>query len=286
MVISLKRNLVVQTEDHVQVFSAELVSKGDGSRDGIRTSHIHPLGKKYIICLQPDRSLIILEVKTLRKPDPASLKSLRANQFASARASSDPGVVAEFGVPVVLQALSSRTPLPIWPEASEDNALLGGLSPSRTRIVTVYNLRRRELWIKAVEDGTILAKLHLEDRGLEAGVIYDLTFDSETRFHLKIDGPRHHIQVPYDVIALPLGPYSHTIKRGKPVPVSKPRKIPPYTLDSSLEWVLDARRRKICWIPPEYVRRGSGGHFWADLSLVMLGSDAIVRTLTFKEPDS
>jgi hypothetical protein len=42
--------------------------------------------------------------------------------------------------------------------------------------------------VKAAEDGTILAKLLLGDDDLGMGEVYDVTFDSDTRFHLKIDG--------------------------------------------------------------------------------------------------
>jgi len=117
------------------------------------------------------------------------------------------------------------------------------------------------------------------------GEIYDIAFDSETRFYLKIDGPGKHLQIPYDIATSPSGIYSHTITEGEPVHLSDPRPIPPYRLDANYEWVLDTKSRKICWIPPGNLRRGDGGHFWSGLSLVMLGDDGVVRKLTFKDPD-
>jgi len=120
---------------------------------------------------------------------------------------------------------------------------------------------------------------------LGTGEVYNLTFDSETRFLLKIDGPSYHIQIPHDIIASPSGDYSHTITKGESVPLSEPREKALYTLDANCEWVLDRMSRKICWVSPGDLRRGNGGHFWAGLSLIMVGGDGVVRKLTFKEPD-
>ena len=117
------------------------------------------------------------------------------------------------------------------------------------------------------------------------GEVYDITFKSETRFYLKTEGPGQHFQIPYEIIASPSGGYSHTVVRGYPVSLPEPQKKPPYTLDANCEWVLDSKSRKICWIPPGDIRKGDDGHFWAGLSLVMLGDDGIVRKLTFKDPD-
>ena len=115
--------------------------------------------------------------------------------------------------------------------------------------------------------------------------VYDLVFNSETRFYLKVDRPGLHIQIPHDIVASPSGHFSHMIVRGEPVTLSEPRVAPPYTLDANYEWVIDAQSRKICWISRGNVRRGSGGHFWAGLSLVMVGDDGVVRKVTFREPD-
>ena len=163
--------------------------------------------------------------------------------------------------------------------------MLGGLSPKFTRVATVYGLPQRELHIKDATNGTVLANLPLEDVNFGAETIYDLTFDSETRFHLKIGGPGFHVQTTCDIVASTSGRYPCEIRRGEPVPLSEPWTKPPYSLDANCEWVLDVHSRKICWIPPEYTRRGNGGHFWVGLSLVILGSDGVVRKLSFKEPD-
>jgi hypothetical protein len=286
--VSLNRNLVAQIEDSLQIFSLDVL-KDREVHNGIRTSHVYPLGRSHIVCLlQPDRHLTILELETLRKLHPnqytSLLISLLTNQPPPARASFSRGLVAEFGLSVVVQAWRRGTPLPKWVEIADGDPPLSGLSPDCTRIVTFYDSPRWELRVKDAIDGMILANLPLGDDGLEMGRVYDVIFDSETRFHLRVDGPAGHVQIPYDILPSPSGPHSHMITKGEPVALSGPREIPPYTLDANCEWVIDAESRKICWISPANVRRGSGGHFWAGLSLIMVGGDGVVRKVSFKEP--
>ena len=250
--ISLTRNLVVQTNDSIQIFSVDVLKSGE-VRKNARSSHVYPLGEKHIICvLEPNRHRILLELETLREFRPGDQ----------------------------IYQLSR------WAEATNQEAPLSALSPSCTWVVTTtYDLPQRELRVKYLKDGITLTKIPLELGDLGVGEVYGLTFDSETRFHLKIDGPGWHVQIPYDIILSPSEFYSHTITQGESLPLSEPRVKPPYTLDASCEWVIDAEFRKICWISPENVRRGNGGHFWVGLSLVMVGDDRVVRKLTFKEPD-
>jgi len=286
--VSLNRNLVAQTKDSIQIFSLDVLTSG-GVNNQVCTSHVYPLGDNHIICIiQPTSSLTLLELETLRILHPKGatslLRSLLADLSPSACSPSGHGPAAELGVPAVIEVWRSGTPLPEWTESVNEDGPLSGLSPERTCIVTVYNSPRRELRVKDAKDGTVLAKLPL-DVDLAAGEVYALTFDSETRFYLKIDGPGQHVQICYDITASVSGRYSHTITKGEPVPLPEPRKTPPYTLDVNLEWVLDAGSRKICWIPPGNVRRGGGGHFWVGLSLVMVGVDGLVRKVSFREPD-
>ena len=59
-----------------------------------------------------------------------------------------------------------------------------------------------------------------------------------------------------------------------------------YALDDSLEWVVDAKSRKVCWLPPGYVTGIKDGHFFVGSSIVTAGKDGVVRKLTFREPGS
>jgi hypothetical protein len=283
--VSLNRNLVARTEDSIQIFSLDVLTSGE-VRKNVWTSQVYPLGEKHIVCLlEPDRHLTILDLETLQelRPDDntSPLQSLLKNQSPSAR-----GFVAEFGIPVVMQMWQSGTPLPEWTAWADEDAPFGVLSPDCTRIVTSDSSRGYNLLVKDAKDGTVLARLPGGGYGL--GKVYDVAFDSETRFHLKIDGPGGHVQIPHDIIASPSKYCSHTITKGEPVPLLEPRETPPYTLDANCEWVVDAESRKIFWVSPGNVRvgnGGNGGHFWVGLSLIMLGDDGVVRKLSFKEPD-
>ena len=288
--VSLNRNLVVQTKDSIQIFSVDVLTSRE-VRNDVRPPHVYPLGKKYIICVtQPDRHLTLLELETLRelRPDDDTLPfgSFLPNQAPSARASFCPGLVAKIHIPAVMHAWRSGTPLPGWVDAADyiGSWKLYGLSPACTEIVAVIvheRLRLQELLVKDVEHGDRLACIDLKDEDLGGGKVYDIIFDSETRFHLKIDRPGQRVQIPYDITATPSGRFSHTITRGEPMPLPEP----PYTLDTNCEWVLDAQSRKICWIPPGNIRKGKDGHLWVGSSLVMVGDDGVLRKISFREPD-
>ena len=290
VVRSLNRNIVVQTKGSIQIFSLDVLTS-DNVCTNKHPSHIYPLGKNDVICVfQSTKQLTLLELETLQELNPddsiSPLRSLSMDQLAPTHASFCHGLVAEFGVSAVIQAWRSGAPLHRWTDAAGNNVTLSRLSPECTHITMVYNSPQyQELCVKDIKDGATLAKLPLKCDKLELGEVYDLIFESETRFYLKIDSSAQHIQIPYDIIASPSGCYSHTIaKGGSPVILSEPRLAPPYTLDANCEWVLDAESRKICWVSPENLRRAKGSHFWVGLSLVMVGGDGVVRKLTFKEP--
>ena len=280
MAVSLNRNLVVQTKNSIQIFSVNVMESHEAHNDA-QLSHIYPLGKSHILCvLQPTRCLTLLELDTLQKiqSNDLSIESLFIDpSTASCR------LISNLGIHVVAKAWQSGTPLPNWTEATKEGTLLHRQSPGQTYDVTVYNSPQPELHVKCMKGGTTLANLPLEDAYFEMGEVYDLTFQSETRFHIMVDGPRWHVKIPCNITALPSGT-SHTITKGEPIHLSEPRATPPYKLDENCEWVLDAESRKICWISPGNLRRGNGGYFWAGLSLIMVGDDGVVRKVTFKEP--
>ena len=62
--------------------------------------------------------------------------------------------------------------------------------------------------------------------------------------------------------------------------------IDPYVLDENLEWVVDAKSRRVCWLPPGCVTGIENGYCFVGSSIVMVGQDGIVRKLTFRDPDS
>lgn len=314
VVVSLTRNIAVQTEDSVQVFPTDALTSGD-HQNNLHSPYIYlyPLGEEHVVCLELSGRRTTLGLGAPQPIDPPIPRPsptwancpLPRNRCHSVEEWEVPSPIMPpgrlgvplppprwgeatggFGAPAVVPRTAPMKPyIPFleWSDTVEEGPLLGGLSPSSTRVAIIYDLPQRKLRVRNAADGTILADLFLEDDELGVGVIYQLTFDSETEFYLRADGPGFHTQFPYEIVSAPSGPYPCTIRRGEPVPLPEPRTTP-YTLDANCEWVLDAQSRKICWISPENIRRGRGSHFWAGLSLVMLGSDGLVRTLTFKDP--
>ena len=283
---SLGTDLVVQTKDSIQIFTPDVLASSDVRKDA-HPSQVYPLGDEHIICvLRPSRHLTLLKLETLKKHcPPLSLWSSLSNRSPPIHVPFGRGLVAELGVSAVMRAWQSGTPLPEWTETAGRDMPLCGSSPKRTRMVT-YDSPRRELRVDDAKGGVTLTNLSLDDDYFGTWEVYDLTFDSETRFNLKMDGPGRHVQIPYDIIISPLRPHPYIITQGEPIPLPEPRETPPYTLDANCEWVLDVKSRKVCWVSPGNVRRGDGGHFWAGrLSLVMVGDDGVVRKLTFREPD-
>ena len=262
--VSLNRNLVVQTEDSIQILPVDVLASVKVNDDD-RWSHIYPLGERHIACvLQQKKHFTLLELETLGEVghdhDTWSL-----------------------GSPSV-ETRRFDTLLSEWGNTDED-VPFGGLSPNFTWVVTVSGSPQK-LSLRNARHGLAIESRILTHDELQAGEAYGVVFGSENRFYLKVAGPGWRVQIPYDIVASPAsGYYSHTITKGKPVPLQEPRATSPYILDENCEWVLDAESRKICWISPGNIRRGKGGHFWAGLSLVMVGDDRVVRKLTLKDPD-
>ena len=301
--ISLNRNLVAQTKDSIQIFSTDVLTRGEASND-TRVSRVYPLGENHIICvLEPTRRVVVLELETLRElshdyealplrplpaDEPQSAISSIADEPQSANSSIYSWSSIDLDIPLAMCTWRLGVPLPKYvtlPGDEDTSWLLHGLSPMWTKVATVLRSYPRWLRINDTKHGDALAWLRLEDEDLMGEEIYGVIFDSETRFYLKIDGPGQHVQIPYDITPSPSGNFSHTMTKGEPMYLSEPRARPPYTLDANCEWVLDAQSRKICWISPGNLRRVYGGHFWAGPSLVMVGGDGVMRKVSFRDPD-
>ena len=285
--VSLNRNLVVQTRDSIQIFSTDVLTSGEVHNDR-HMSHVYPLDKNCIICvLQPTRHVTILNLETLREvyfdDEISSLWPLPAGEMQPDPILSYDGVF----IPNAMQAWWLGTSLHERVELGPEGVpwALHRLSPARTKIVAIFKPINSSWEIGLYDMGHkyMIANLFLGSGG---GTVYDLTFSSETRFYVKIDGPVQHVQIPYDITPSPSDPHHpYTITKGEPMPLSESRVPPPYTLDTNCEWVLDAQSRKICWISPGDLRRGDGGHFWAGQWLVMVGGDGVVRKVSFREPE-
>lgn len=137
----------------------------------------------------------------------------------------------------------------------------------------------------------------------------DITFDSGTRFCFHHDTYR----VSYDLVDLRTSTPSHQTRSLEPQPVGEPLHTERHHLDDSHEWSTPSHQiqivepqllgeplhteqhhldeshewvvsgsRRICWIPPGYIRSGEATYCWAGRELVMVGQDGELRKLKFR----
>ena len=49
--------------------------------------------------------------------------------------------------------------------------------------------------------------------------------------------------------------------------------VRPYALDKNLEWVVGAKLRRVCWLPPGYISGVEDGYFSVGSSVVVAGCE-------------
>ena len=148
------------------------------------------------------------------------------------------------------------------------------ISPGGTRVVTSHGYTRGRIYMWDARNGQIQAELLV----VHSRLLSDITFCSETRFY------SHHInyRVPYDLNFSPRAPITCTIIRHEQQPWAVESSERKYQVDSSREWVIWGLE-SICWIPPGYLSSNRNSYCWAGSNtLVMIGEDGVVRTLTFR----
>jgi len=198
-----------------------------------------------------------------------------------------------------LEQYQLRYTRPIWRKPLSRPALLGSLSPSGKYLVT----------ISGGEDTSGGGNLELCVRGGLSGDVLDvipfiqilgkpieIAFTSEKQFYAEgcwvfsISEGQPHTEV-YDEESRVRRNFSletvgsrlqiKEVSGGEVLPV-----LHPYSLDEDLEWVMDTKSRRVCWLPPGYVTGIKDGHFFDGSSIVTAGDDGVVRKLTFREPRS
>ena len=203
-----------------------------------------------------------------------------------------------------------RSIFPDWENHSLQSVLLVALSPGGGELVAAIEGGGRgwEFQVLGVSDGRTL--FHAAQAGPPPGRI---VFTSETKFYTEHEDEDCHEETPHTRVpqgsrtrAVPVSTSgSHSDRRttrsirktfildprrpdGMIRKLSEERVLSthPYGLDRNLEWVVDAKSRRVCWLPPGTVTGTEDGHFFIGSSIVMAGKDGIVRRLTFREPRS
>ena len=157
---------------------------------------------------------------------------------------------------------------PLWINSELGKRLAGGISPSGSRLVTVNNHRdstRVRVW--DVESGTCVVDRYFDY----------FTHPLEIRFESEDKLYSHH-----DTFLTPFTISRYTIIRHErlPPPEQSQRR---YDVDDSHEWIVSSSKR-VCWVPPGYIRSTEDSYCWAGTALIMAGHDGVLRKLTFREP--
>jgi len=213
--------------------------------------------------------------------------------------------------------------VPGWEQFLERPALLGALSPNGEKFVIVMEHEVPggvgwTLYLRTTSDGKVCTLVTWADRPPR-----NIAFTSETQFYIEYDDEGYykedcpvresviqgssfqkfgtlvipsrtsgvrfrtedyhvdcHIRKRFYLIPTEWGLYTREL------PEEKILSAHAYKLDKDLEWVVDAKSRRVCWLPPGYISGIENGHFFVGSSIVMAGKDGIVRKLTFRKPRS
>lgn len=303
-------HLVVNVGDSIQLLATDY-ARPIGTIQEI--SHIYPLYNDRAICARSRdrRDVNLLDMETMKilahfpirssGLDPSHIICASIERRIIVFCSSRPGGST-------LKLVIDEGPLR-WEEYLLSPVLLGALSPDGNHLIIVTKGTGMdssrdggwELRLKHVLYGTELCMIKRTGE-----LPSDIGFTSVTRFYTedrwKISILRKLAAVSisttdsedqsrtvairrdcYTLKALPDG-WSYAIEEAaeEVLPVMQSHR---YTLDDDLEWVVDARSRRVCWLPPGYVSRIEDGHFFVGSSIVMVGQDGVVRKLTFIKPD-
>ena len=166
--------------------------------------------------------------------------------------------------------------LPKWTRGMDSEPSVIAISPSGTRLVTSHSIKRAtciRMW--GAGNGQLQAELSVDAFN---PLPSDIAFDSDTRFYSHHDNYR----VPYDLNFSPRAPTTRTIIHHERQPRTVESSESNYQVDSRREWVMRGSKR-ICWVPPGYLRHNTGGCCWTRSgTLLMMGDDQVLRALTFR----
>ena len=303
--IGLLRNghLVVNTGGSIQILATEYTHSLGTSLDP-KISHVYPLDNGRAICASSrDRGgVYLLDTETMKtlahyhagpdaldpsSPLPIVCVSLDQHIVVLCFPESD-------GFALTLQVIGA---LPQWESHLSQAVLLGALSPDGKTLIVVTRggCRGWEIHARSVSDGGVVSYILW---GGEAP--RNIGFTSGTRFYVEHEVNDNEKEgLALVATSATSGAQFHTKDRIRTTFTLTPagdsidiqelsgRWIPPapsYELDENLEWVVDAKSRRVCWLPPGYVSGIENGHFFVGFSFVMIGQDRLLKRLTFREP--
>ena len=159
---------------------------------------------------------------------------------------------------------------PSWVDRESGEGLVGGISPSGSRLVVIDgSSARSRVRVWNIENGTRVADI--PDGPFWPGPPLEIRFESEDKFYSH----HHTFCIPFTIFG------SSIIRHERLLPAEQSQRR--YDVDDSHEWIVGSSK-KICWIPPGYFRRGANSYCWVGTALIMAGQDGVLRKLTLREP--
>ena len=158
-----------------------------------------------------------------------------------------------------------------WIDDREHASLwIGGISPNGSRLAVISHSgadARVRAW--DIENGTLVADIPVGLPWFTHPL--EIKFESEDKFH------SHHgtFRIPFTISS------SSTIRHENLPPAEQLRGR--YDVDVSRQWIIGSSKR-VCWIPPQYIRPVGRSYCWAGNALITAGQDGVVRKITFREP--
>ena len=241
---------------------------------------ILPASRNYIVLLDPVTMSELLKIPAQEANTTPTYRAriLWASLDRRMAVHSFNGVEKEF-----MQLWEFDEEHPKWTVEVDGPPSIGRVSPSGARLVVFYDTLDAQTYLSLWDtlDGQLRATLQTDPVHP-----LDITFDTEKQFF-----SHHHT---YRVLYMTTrSPYIPTPKETKPaarrvylnhfhsLPSTRGSQGGYYDVDD--EWVVGSSKR-ICWIPPGYIRSAQPSHWWAGNSLFMAGQDETFRRLTFREP--
>jgi WD40 repeat protein len=299
--ISLLRSghLVVNSGDSIQLLATEYAQPPSSSAD-LGISQIYSLDNGRAISVSPNSRPVasLLDMETMKTLAEYSIGLDGQAPWRIICASVDRSIaILTFQRALKMQVIGSVSPK--WEQPLSNSALSGALSPDGEKFITVAREARGwKLCVRRVSDGEILGFILQR-----AGAPKDASFTSDTQFYVEYE-VRDHVEGALVLAAASASSgvqfntkHRHAARTIRITFTLTPgfgileleRSDPPaslYRLDENLEWVVDAKSRRVCWLPPGYISGIEDGYFFVGSSIVMAGEDGILRKLTFREPRS
>lgn len=167
---------------------------------------------------------------------------------------------------------------PMWMEFLLGRKLVGGISPSGSRLVVMDDDGSRSIvWVWNTGSG----EREAVDRVGSPWPAHplEIRFESEDEFFSHHDSC--HISFVISLSKRGSSSPSHSVIRREQLPLAEWSQRY-YDVDNAREWVVYSSKR-ICWIPLGFIGSAEHSYCWAGNMLVMVGQDGVLRKFTLRD---